>query len=37
MAVYTTISRSLNRRRGLSRGRYSSVGRDSIRIKLYGY
>ena len=36
-AIYTTISRSLNRGGGLSRGRYSSVGRDSARIKLCGY
>ena len=36
-AVRTAISGSLNRRRGLSRGRRSSIGRDSIRTKLYGY
>ena len=36
-AVRTTISRSLNRRGGLSRGRRGSVGGDSIRIKLCGY
>ena len=37
MAAYTTISRSLNRKGGLSRGRRSSVGGDSVRIKLCGY
>ena len=37
MAVYTAISRSLNRGGGLSRGRRSSVGGDSARIKLCGY
>ena len=37
MAIYTAISRSLNRRRGLSRGRRGSVGGDSARTKLCGY
>ena len=38
MAARTTISGSLNSGEGLSRGeRRSSIGRDSIRIKLYGY
>ena len=37
MAMRTAISRSLNRRGGLSRGRRSSVGGDSTRIKLCGY
>ena len=37
IAVYTAISRSLNRRRGLSRGRRSGAGGDSARIKLCGY
>ena len=37
MAIRTTISRSFNRRGGLSRGRRSGVGGDSARIKLYGY
>jgi len=37
MAIRTAISRSLNRREGLSRGRRSSIGGDSIRTKLYGY
>jgi len=36
-AVRTAISRSLNRRGGLSRGRRSSVGGDGARTKLYGY
>jgi len=37
MAMYTIISGSLNRGGGLSRGRCSSIGGDSIRTKLYGY
>ena len=37
MAVYTTISGSLNRKGGLSRGRRSSVDGDGVRIKLCGY
>ena len=36
-AVRTTISGSLNRGGGLSRGRCSSIDGDSVRIKLYGY
>jgi hypothetical protein len=32
--VYTTISRSLNRRGGLGRGRYSSIGGNSIRTNV---
>ena len=36
-AMRTAISGSLNRRRGLSRGRYSGAGGDSVRIKLCGY
>ena len=38
MATYTTISRSLNRRGGLSGGeRYNSMGRDGMGTKLCGY
>jgi len=36
-AVRTAISRSLNGGGGLSRGRCSGVGGDSIRTKLCGY
>ena len=37
IAMRTTISRSLNRRGGLSRGRRGGMGGDSARTKLYGY
>ena len=36
-AIHTAVSRSLNRRRGLSRGRHSSADGDGIKIKLYRY
>ena len=36
-AVYTTLSRSLNRGGGLNRGRYNSTDRDSTKTKLYRY
>ena len=37
MVVRTAISRSLNRRGGLGRGRRGSAGGDSARTKLCGY
>ena len=36
-AIYTTISGSLNRKRGLNRGRCGGTGGDGARIKLYKY
>ena len=37
IAVYTAINRSLNRGGGLSRGRHSGIGGDSVRTKLCRY
>ena len=37
IVVYTTISKSLNRKGGLSRGRRGGIGGDGARTKLCGY
>ena len=37
MTIHTAASGSLNKRKGLGRGRRSSTGRDSTKMKLYRY